>query len=254
MKYCAYVCLFFLFAMSARISFAEKTLSFDKESVLIEYCNDHDCMKIKPPKSLLEYINDGYTVLKFKEFPSGHYILATLGDSLGGNVCYISYKMSGDEISLSPVNILPENRQLCIYKVKGEELINSYRDGGKWYDEIYKYKDKGYHLLAIDECVGCGVVFRKEYLPNIEKYHLWVTDDKHYYKRVPFILEVNKKSFIFPDNNEGAATHMYLIAGDKVNILDENDAWVKVRFKNPKVGYVIGWILKENTNYETLIP
>lgn len=253
MKRCAYVCFIFLFAIPVRMSFAKDTVSYDKENAVVKHCNTHGCTKIKSPVSLQEYIDDGYTELSLISIPSGSYILATLGDSLGGNICHISYGFLNGEISLNPVSILPGDKQLCIYKIKENRLVNSYRDGGKWYDELYEYKNKEYHLLAIDECVGCGVVFRTLYSPKVGDYHLWVSDNASFYKRVPLVLVVNKKSFMFYEHDEDAVTYMYLIPGDKVNIIDENDVWVKIRFKNPKVGYLVGWILKENTNYEDII-
>jgi hypothetical protein len=239
--------------MSARVCLANETLNYDKENEVIKYCNTQHCMEIKLPASLQKHIDNGYTDLTLKNLPSGKYILATLEKGVGVNVCYVSYKMVNENISLNPVNILPENRQLCIHQVKGDKLINTYRDGARWYSELYEYRNKEYQLSVIDECIGCGVVYRKLYFPNIEKYHVWVSDNIEFDKRVPFVLEVSKKSFIHTVPSEDASTHMYLIMNDKVNILNESDEWVQVRFKNPKVGYVVGWILKENTNYASLI-
>jgi hypothetical protein len=39
-----------------------------------------------------------------------------------------------------------------------------------------------------------------------------------------------------------ADTRRYLVAGDRVELLDERDGWMQVRYRNPMRGPVIGWI------------
>ncbi len=38
------------------------------------------------------------------------------------------------------------------------------------------------------------------------------------------------------------STRRYLVRDDRVELLDEQDGWVKVRYNNPKHGAVLGWV------------
>ncbi|OBU65621.1 hypothetical protein A9K58_13570 [Stenotrophomonas maltophilia] len=47
--------------------------------------------------------------------------------------------------------------------------------------------------------------------------------------------------FLF-DQPGASSTKRYLVQGDRVELLDEQDGWVKLRYRNPKSGAVEGWI------------
>ncbi|HCT27780.1 MAG TPA: hypothetical protein DIW85_16425 [Stenotrophomonas sp.] len=47
--------------------------------------------------------------------------------------------------------------------------------------------------------------------------------------------------FLF-DRPGATSTKRYLVKGDRVEMLDEQDGWVKLRYRNPKQGAVVGWI------------
>lgn len=47
--------------------------------------------------------------------------------------------------------------------------------------------------------------------------------------------------FLF-DRPGASSTKRYLVQGDHVELLDEQDGWVKLRYRNPKQGEVLGWI------------
>jgi len=38
------------------------------------------------------------------------------------------------------------------------------------------------------------------------------------------------------------STRRYLLQDDRVELLDEADGWVKVRYNNPRRGAVLGWV------------
>lgn len=44
------------------------------------------------------------------------------------------------------------------------------------------------------------------------------------------------------DRPGAASTQRYLLRGDRVELLDEHDGWVQVRYRNAKRGAVLGWI------------
>ncbi|HDS0948735.1 TPA: SH3 domain-containing protein [Stenotrophomonas maltophilia] len=44
------------------------------------------------------------------------------------------------------------------------------------------------------------------------------------------------------DQSGAPSTRRYLVQGDRVEMLDEQDGWVKLRYRNPKQGVVEGWI------------
>ena len=39
-----------------------------------------------------------------------------------------------------------------------------------------------------------------------------------------------------------SSTQRYLVQGDRVEMLDEQDGWMKLRYQNLKHGAVVGWI------------
>ncbi|HDS1100868.1 MULTISPECIES: SH3 domain-containing protein [Stenotrophomonas] len=47
--------------------------------------------------------------------------------------------------------------------------------------------------------------------------------------------------FLF-DRPGASSTKRYLVQGDRVEMLDEQDGWMKLRYRNPKQGVVEGWI------------
>ncbi len=47
--------------------------------------------------------------------------------------------------------------------------------------------------------------------------------------------------FLF-DRPGASSTKRYLVQGDRVEMLDEQDGWMKLRYHNPKQGTVVGWI------------
>ena len=52
---------------------------------------------------------------------------------------------------------------------------------------------------------------------------------------------VPARLFLF-DRPGASSTRRYLVQGDRVEMLDEQDGWVKLRYRNPKQGAVEGWI------------
>ena len=52
---------------------------------------------------------------------------------------------------------------------------------------------------------------------------------------------VPARLFLF-DRPGASSTKRYLVQGDRVEMLDEQDGWMKLRYRNPKRGAVTGWI------------
>ncbi len=52
---------------------------------------------------------------------------------------------------------------------------------------------------------------------------------------------VPARLFLF-DQPGASNTRRYLVRGDRVELLDEQGGWVKLRYRNPKQGAVVGWI------------
>ncbi|PZT23206.1 hypothetical protein A7X88_16450 [Stenotrophomonas maltophilia] len=52
---------------------------------------------------------------------------------------------------------------------------------------------------------------------------------------------VPARLFLF-DQPGASSTRRYLVRGDRVELLDEQGGWVKLRYRNPKQGAVVGWI------------
>lgn len=52
---------------------------------------------------------------------------------------------------------------------------------------------------------------------------------------------VPARLFLF-DRPGASSTKRYLVQDDQVEMLDEQDGWVKLRYRNPKQGAIEGWI------------
>ncbi len=52
---------------------------------------------------------------------------------------------------------------------------------------------------------------------------------------------VPSRLYLF-DQPGASSTRRYLVQGNRVELLDERDGWVKLRYRNPRQGEVVGWI------------
>lgn len=59
---------------------------------------------------------------------------------------------------------------------------------------------------------------------------------------VPLAARVVPMRLLLFDRPGAPSTQRYLVQGDRVEMLDEQDGWLQVRYRNPKRGAVTGWI------------
>lgn len=197
-------------------------------------CKDNNCIPINPPKSLLRDIQDGYTDLSIDFITSSRLaeLIATNAAEGSVNYCSVVYQYNENSGTLSRLEIKPG--PICNYKKHQDYLVSSYRDGAKWFEDIYKISQGGINIELSDSCVGCEQVSR---IFHKDGSKLLVSDAANFMERKPLTSEVTvERAPLYSSPEEKARTKMYLIKNDKVTLLDysapdSDECWYLTRYK-----------------------
>ncbi len=141
-------------------------------------------------------------------------------------------------------------------------LTSSCRSGPMWYTDQYRFAGAKLHLYRSESVLMLGdtlnAALHWEQTEEQGPLAVWRT-----YDAAGRVLEsaiadglgappdgplrgqqatvVPARLFLF-DRPGASSTKRYLVQGDRVELLDEQDGWVKLRYRNPKSGAVVGWI------------
>lgn len=141
-------------------------------------------------------------------------------------------------------------------------LTSSCRSGPMWYTDQYRFAGAKLHLYRSESVLMLGdtlnAALQWEQTGEQGPLAVWRT-----YDAAGRVLEsaiadglgappdgplrgqqatvVPARLFLF-DRPGASSTKRYLVQGDRVELLDEQDGWVKLRYRNPKSGAVEGWI------------
>ncbi|WP_329843487.1 SH3 domain-containing protein [Stenotrophomonas hibiscicola] len=141
-------------------------------------------------------------------------------------------------------------------------LTSSCRSGPMWYTDQYRFAGATLHLYRAERVLMLGdtlnAALQWEQTDEQGPLAVWRT-----YDAAGRVLEsaiadglgappdgplrgqqatvVPARLFLF-DRPGASSTKRYLVQGDRVELLDEQDGWVKLRYRNPKSGAVEGWI------------
>ncbi|WP_269503130.1 hypothetical protein [Burkholderia sp. IMCC1007] len=124
-------------------------------------------------------------------------------------------------------------------------MISSYRLDAKQYEDVYKLKNGRYQIAISDACVGCDEVFRSVYTDGKISEKLIVTNQQDYAQRTPVTtVVVSDRARLYNNHSDSSATEMYLLKGDKVQLVEfngENGLWYFVKYLSKRRGAILKW-------------
>ncbi|CAQ47149.1 conserved hypothetical protein [Stenotrophomonas maltophilia K279a] len=141
-------------------------------------------------------------------------------------------------------------------------LTSSCRSGPMWYTDQYRFAGAKLHLYRSESVLMLGdtlnAALQWEQTDEQGPLAVWRTYDPAGRVLESAIADglgappdgplqgqqatvVPARLFLF-DRPGASSTKRYLVQGDRVELLDEQDGWVKLRYRNPKQGAVEGWI------------
>lgn len=141
-------------------------------------------------------------------------------------------------------------------------LTSSCRSGPMWYTDQYRFAGAKLHLYRSESVLMLGDTLNAalHWVQTDEQGPLavWRTYDADGHVLETAIADglgappdgplrgqqasvLAARLFLF-DRPGASSTRRYLVQGDRVELLDEQDGWVKLRYSNPKQGVMEGWI------------
>ncbi|WP_155754401.1 hypothetical protein [Burkholderia multivorans] len=222
-------------------------LSMGNAGKIQDCSNSSVCKNIEPTGDLKKAIDEGYENLAVVDIygDGNKEIAATSG---GGNRCskFFSYDRATHRFSVLKLS----ERDICNFKIDGDSLISSYRLDAKQYEDIYKLKNGKYQIAISDACVGCDEIYRSVYVNGRVSEKIIVTNQQNYARRVPITTEVvSNKAMLYENHSDSAATKMYLLKGDKVQLVEfssEDGLWYLVKYPSQRRGIIRKWVKCED--------
>jgi len=142
-------------------------------------------------------------------------------------------------------------------------LTSSCRSGPMWYTDQYRFDGTKLYLYRSEDVLRLGdaldTALQWEQADEQGPLAVWRTHDVSGHVLESAIADglsapatgeplrgqqatvVPTRLFLF-DRPAAASTKRYLVQGDRVEMLDEQDGWVKLRYRSPKHGAIEGWI------------
>ncbi len=142
-------------------------------------------------------------------------------------------------------------------------LSSSCRSGSMWYVDLYRYHDGRLYLYRAERALMLGdaleaTIFVKQTAES-GPMAVWSTFDpagkvletaisdglvapRSDRRLLAFSGQVVPARLPLYARPGDTATRRYLVRDDRVELLDENDGWVKVRYANPTHGDILGWV------------
>lgn len=143
-------------------------------------------------------------------------------------------------------------------------LTSTCRGGPMWYSDVYRYHDKRLYLyrsmrLAYLETEKLDRVLSLDVAAGSGPLAVWTTFDpagKALQHAIgdglvvpPHVAPLQgDQAIVLPSRlplyarRGDASTSRYLVEGDRVELLDANEDWLQVRYRNPARGPVVGWV------------
>jgi hypothetical protein len=142
-------------------------------------------------------------------------------------------------------------------------LTASCRSGPMWYTDVYRFNGPQLYLYRGESVLMLGDTLNRalhwEETENQGPLAVWRTYDPSGKvlesaigdglgapasgaPLVGLMASVLPARLFLFDHPGASSAKRYLVQGDRVEMLDEQDGWVKLRYRNPKRGAVTGWI------------
>ncbi|WP_347556088.1 hypothetical protein [Robbsia sp. KACC 23696] len=206
-------------------------------------CESGSCRLIQISGSLASAIKEEYNRISTADlFHDGNNeIVATHN---GVNSCSRFFSYNAVKGSFLELNF--SDKDICGYKIVGDILISVVKDGVKLRQDIYQRDGNTFRLHFSDNCYGCDQVIRTVYDHDavVDKYLVDGADD--YGKRKPLFSTVTAgKALLYGDHSLSSTTHMYLVNGDKVQLLDfdnDDESMYYIRYVGKSGKTIQDWI------------
>lgn len=142
-------------------------------------------------------------------------------------------------------------------------VSSSCRSGPMWYVDLYRYHDGRLYLYRAERTLMLGdaleaTIFVKQtaesgpmavwstYDPTGKVVETAISDGlvtpRNDRRLLAFSGQVVPARLPLYARPGDTATRRYLVREDRVELLDEQDGWVKVRYANPTRGDILGWV------------
>jgi hypothetical protein len=200
-------------------AYSAEQLKVENDKVLM--CESGSCRSIPISGPLASAIKEEYDKISTADLFHGEHneIVATHD---GANSCsrFFSYNSANDSFS----ELHFSDKDICGFKVVGTTMISVAKDGAKLRQDIYRREGNTFTLRYSDDCYGCDQITRTVYDHDIvvDKYLVDGADD--YVRRKPLFSTVTAgKAPLYGNRALSSITHMYLIKGDRVQLLDFNN-------------------------------
>ncbi|MCL6405027.1 hypothetical protein [Dickeya dadantii] len=208
-------------------------------------CSKDYCDGFLVPNNIRNMINDGYEKTTSAIIIGRKYLIATTNSDI--NRCSILFLITANGINENPV--LPEKKPICNYSVNKNNVISSWKDEGKWNEDIYQISNDKWTLIFRDACVGCGMIKRTYFKEDVANETEILNDGSIYSERTPLfgIVSVEKTTLlnspIITDKKKS-----YLITGDRFKLLDmsDNGLFYKIKYEIKSGKALIAWITADD--------
>ncbi|WP_201699684.1 hypothetical protein [Paraburkholderia hiiakae] len=225
----------------------ENTLSVDASGT-VRFCNTQSgCEDIVPTGDLKRAIDDGYEHISIVDiYKNGNQEVAAT--SAGECSRFFIFNRAIHVFSI--LRFVGNGRDICNYKINGNHLISSYKLDSKQYEDVYEFRNGAYQLVLSDGCVGCDQVTRSAYKNGRLYEKLLVTNQNNYTQRRPVTSSVRAdRAWLYSEPSNTSRTKMYLVKGDRVQLLEFNDVdgfWYFVKYISKSDGALMKWVKCEN--------
>lgn len=216
-------------------------------TITISACRESACEAVKLPQDMLDAMHEGYSEISLNDLTRDVLPEVILTHNAEGavNSCSRIFRYENETGTLSALDGI--KNQICNYSVKNDALISRYRNGAKWYEDIYKVRNDNLYLTFSDSCVGCDYISRTIFSHGTKADSLLVTNNLDYQLRRPLSTVIaTEKAVLYSEPNVKHITRMYLISGDQVSLIDESPdetiSWYKVRYKTKKGKIINAWL------------
>ncbi|NAT77148.1 hypothetical protein CWD78_06265 [Dickeya dadantii] len=228
-----------IFILSFLLIFTNVTFAENK------LCDNNYCEGFPIPESIKNMTKNGYEKIKSDIILGKKYLLITTESDI--NKCSTLFPITAMGIKETP--ILPEKNLICNYSINKNNVISSWKDEGKWNEDIYQVSDEKWTLMFRDACVGCGIVKRTYFKEGIATETALLKDESTYTERAPIFGTVSvEKTTLLNSPTMTDKKNSYLIVGDHFKLLDmsDNGEFYKISYQMKSGKTLIAWITADD--------
>lgn len=209
-------------------------------------CNAQECDGYKIPLEIQGVIHNGYENIAVINISGFKYLSVTTKNDV--NKCSVLFKIDSQIVNSTPTVGVKE--QICNITTHDSNIISSWRDSGKWNDDVYQVNSDGmWKLLFRDSCVGCDQVKRTYFNSGKVSGTSLLADGNNFSDRKPLIGKVDvDKANLYKQPDIEMQLKAYLIKGDSITLIDMSDdgAFYKVKYSISSGKNIFYWIKSDD--------